>query len=566
MKNQRETIRKMVTYLNNEEKDGGFWLPNIQRAFVWKEEQIERLFDSIMREYPISTLLVWKTKSTIRRRKFIDNYKSDLKLTDFYIPEDDKIKMLVLDGQQRLQSLFIGLKGGYEGKELYLDILSGDLTAPEDIRYKFKFLHSDQAKFPYVKFKDIVFTNDMPNDYAEKLCKKSEGLSSEQEKRIVSNLWKVYKFFVSEDVVVYQELDSVDNPETYSEDDVVEIFIRANSGGTKLGKSDLLFSLLTSSWEEAEENMNELLDRLNQSGYEFTRDFVLKTCLALLDKGARYNVEKFRDGETKELLIEKWKELSAAIRSVRDFLYGNTFIRSDKALPSYLGLIPLIYFRYKFPDEWKSAKDLDRYILRTLVTGAFSGTPDNLIDKCTRKIKQDGNFDVNELFAVIRADGRNLDITSDTILNLAYGSKDIHLLFNLWYREFNYQPSYENNLPHVDHIFPQSLLKTIKDVNPDSGKKNILRYKADQRDQIANCMLLTAEENGAGGKTDIPPNEWFEDKGEDYLIKHLIPRDKELWKLKNYEDFIEARKELILKKFNYMLLDKEITDESKAVA
>ncbi|MEZ5903374.1 MAG: hypothetical protein R3D88_08750 [Alphaproteobacteria bacterium] len=44
-----------------------------------------------------------------------------------------------------------------------------------------------------------------------------------RKKRIVSNLWKVYKFFVSEDVVVYQELDSVDNPETYSEDDVVEI-------------------------------------------------------------------------------------------------------------------------------------------------------------------------------------------------------------------------------------------------------------------------------------------------------------------------------------------------------
>jgi len=95
--------------LNNEEKDGGYWLPNIQRPFVWKEDQIERLFDSIMREYPISTLLVWKTNSEIKRRKFIDCYKSGLKLTDFYVPEDKKAKMLVLDGQQRLQSLFIGL-------------------------------------------------------------------------------------------------------------------------------------------------------------------------------------------------------------------------------------------------------------------------------------------------------------------------------------------------------------------------------------------------------------------------------------------------------------------------
>ena len=60
MKNIKQSIRKMVTYLNNPENEGGFWLPNIQRSFVWNEGQIERLFDSIMREYPISTLLVWK--------------------------------------------------------------------------------------------------------------------------------------------------------------------------------------------------------------------------------------------------------------------------------------------------------------------------------------------------------------------------------------------------------------------------------------------------------------------------------------------------------------------------
>ena len=111
MKNQKETIRKFVGYLNNPEKDGGFWLPNIQRAFVWKEEQIERLYDSILREYPIGTLLIWKTKDSIKRRKFIDVYKHSIKLTDFYHTEDDEVKMLVLDGQQRLQSLFIGLRG-----------------------------------------------------------------------------------------------------------------------------------------------------------------------------------------------------------------------------------------------------------------------------------------------------------------------------------------------------------------------------------------------------------------------------------------------------------------------
>ena len=62
MKNKNVTIRKVVQYLNNREYDGGFWLPNIQRPFVWGTEQIEKLFDSIMRQYPISTLLVWRTR------------------------------------------------------------------------------------------------------------------------------------------------------------------------------------------------------------------------------------------------------------------------------------------------------------------------------------------------------------------------------------------------------------------------------------------------------------------------------------------------------------------------
>ncbi|MDE0101414.1 MAG: DUF262 domain-containing protein, partial [Bryobacterales bacterium] len=158
MKNQKQSIRRIVSYLNNPEEDGGFWLPNIQRPFVWREEQICRLYDSILREYPISTLLVWKTKSGIRRRKFIDNWKDNLRLSDFYVPEDEKRKSLVLDGQQRLQSLFIGLRGSFEGRELCFDILSGDVAAPDDVKYKFKFLDPATIEFPWVKFKDLIFT------------------------------------------------------------------------------------------------------------------------------------------------------------------------------------------------------------------------------------------------------------------------------------------------------------------------------------------------------------------------------------------------------------------------
>jgi hypothetical protein len=555
MRNQKETIRRMVTYLNNEEKDGGFWLPNIQRPFVWSEEQIERLFDSIMREYPISTLLVWRTKSRIRRRKFIDNYRRTLKLTTFYVPEDEKTKLLILDGQQRLQSLYIGLKGSYEKRELYFDVLSGDVVSPEDIRYRFKFLDSQTAAFPWVKFKDIVFSREPLYSRISKSIMEAAGknLAEGEVNRIEDNIARVLKNFVTDEFVVYQELDSIDSPNSYREDDVVEIFIRSNAGGTQLGKSDLLFSLLTSAWEDADERMEELLDSLNRSGYQFTRDFVLKTCLSLLGKGARYEVAKFRDGKTREEIIDKWDAITDAIRDVKDFLYGKTFLRTDNAVPSYLALIPIIYFRYHFPKRWNNDRELDTYILRTLITGAFSGTPDNLIDKCTRRITELQEFDIKEIFGVIRADGRSLEVTSETILGQYYGSKDVHLIFNLWYKDFNYIPSYNNNLPQVDHIFPQSLLRNVKDINPETGRRNLLKYKWQDRDQLANLMLLTAQENSAGGKRDIPPEAWFADKDESYLDRHLIPKNKNLWKLENFEEFIETRKKMIYEKFRYMI-------------
>lgn len=570
MQNRKLSIRKIVSYLNNDEAEGGgLWLPNIQRPFVWSEEQIARLFDSIMREYPISTLLIWKTKETVKHRRFIDNYHREIKLTDFYVPENNHSKMMVLDGQQRLQSLFIGLKGSYSGRdrELYLDALSGDLVAPEDIRYRFEFRDTAKGVWPWVRFKDIIsIHNKLDMEIAEDIERRVPvPLSADDRKRLHTNVARARQEFVHDDNITYQELDGIDKPDTYHVDDIVEVFIRANSGGTKLGKSDLLFSLLIASWEDADGEMEGLLEVLNQGGFEYDRDLVLKCCLTVLEKGARYEVSKFRDGKTKDEIVSNWDAIATAIKAVRDFVVSKTYIRSDRALPSYQALIPLIYFRYHFPQKFthkcNHGADLQEYLLRSLMTGVFSGSPDNLIDKLVRNIKDNQDFVLTEAFDVVRADNRSLEISPDVIFNQYYGSRTIHLFFNLWYADFNYTPALDANGPQIDHIFPQSLLKTVKTVNPESGKINILRYRAEQRDQIANCMLLTAQENGFGGKSDTPPDRWFDvsrfdndpKRQAEYLKLHLIPANPELWKLENFEQFIEARKVLIAEKFSRML-------------
>src|SRR5205085_5475610 len=139
--------------------------------------------------------------------------------------------------------------------------------------------------------KDLIWTSKNDRQLAKEITASAgRELTDDEENKIENHFNLVSKCFKMDEAIVYQELDSIDNPDLYTEDDVVEIFIRANSGGTRLAKSDLLFSLLTANWEEADVRMENLLETLNAHGFAFTRDFVLKTCLTLLDQGSRYEV------------------------------------------------------------------------------------------------------------------------------------------------------------------------------------------------------------------------------------------------------------------------------------
>ena len=137
------SVSKAVNYLNNQESSERFVLPAIQRSFIWSEGQICRLFDSILREYPIGTLLIWKTKNEIRCREFIKYYVDSTQVK--FSSADKSTKHLVLDGQQRLQSLLIGLRGSYNGKELFFNVLSGEISHPDEMKYEFAFMEKEIA-------------------------------------------------------------------------------------------------------------------------------------------------------------------------------------------------------------------------------------------------------------------------------------------------------------------------------------------------------------------------------------------------------------------------------------
>jgi hypothetical protein len=562
METVSQTIFRTLTEdINNEREASGLFLPKIQREFVWDEGKIYKLFDSILRQYPISTFLIWKTQSEVQHRKFMTNFQQNIDYTELNIEVKKKqFRSYVLDGQQRLQSLYFGVYGSYEKKYLYFKLSDEEEDSNDEYLYDFKFMAKSHAKWPWVKFRDVLEAQGYGTSAVLYLQQKKlipQNISA-QEKNVAANMIGLAKqTFCGDTSIVYQLVDGAILKK--EEDDVLNIFSRANSGGVVLDKTELLFSIIKSFWSDADEEIQVLINSLNADGFNFDKDFILRTCLVLLGRGAQYRVEKFRDQALKKEMQLKWANIANVMREVKDFIRDRTYIKSAKALATDAPLIPLMYFRYHFPQQWSRSKQICRdFVIRALISGAFAGVTDKIIDEVVKIIIQNQRFDVASIDYVCEKNGRGLSVTRDRILSEGYGSKSIHLIFNLLYGNVNYQPAFEGNQPQIDHIFPKSKLGKIMENydDPETGKvRKKVKYPPYIRNQIANCMLLAANENHPGpeGKGTMMPEDWFADKGGEYLDLHLIPRNNALWELKNFDKFIEARKKLLIGKLSQFL-------------
>lgn len=163
MSYQAIAIKEAVKKIGNNE----IYLPAIQRKFVWKHEQIEKLFDSIMLGYPIGTFLFWTVEKNRTNDytfyKFIQEYHERDKCDNEQAPKPEMKEVIigVLDGQQRLSSLYLALQGSYAYKKpkarwdndeafpkryLYFNILYKNRPRDSDSTiYEFKFLTVDEA-------------------------------------------------------------------------------------------------------------------------------------------------------------------------------------------------------------------------------------------------------------------------------------------------------------------------------------------------------------------------------------------------------------------------------------
>ncbi|WRB80537.1 DUF262 domain-containing HNH endonuclease family protein [Helicobacter pylori] len=560
-----KSIKDVVDELNVR-----YFLPDIQREYVWlqksDEKKIEQLFDSILRGYPIGSFLFWKlqkediaksdeqdeNKLNFQLYKFIENY-------DGRKPHNEKIRIeqirrddlsIVLDGQQRLTSLYIGLKGtrtlkkrrakndnpnAYEEKRLYLNLKhQPNMDNPED-NYQFEF----HAKAPtndkdhfWFKVGDILELKSVVN-YTR------EHNLSDEESELLETLNKA--FHDKQLISYFEETEKNLNK-------VLNIFIRVNSGGVKLSYSDLLMSILTASFSsDIREKMNELVDALKDKGFpNVEQDQVLKTCLLLIGKDTIFELKNFNKKNIKEI-EENWEKITESIYDAAKLL--ETFGYAGYLGSAYI-LSSLAYFYFLNPkrmdknDEEQALK----FVRNAQITSYFTPSTDTKLSIIAHSIKEARTFEAfNHNLA--KHQTNPLKITNDAIEGM--------VVFNSHFRVFPVLQILYPNLNHktttfhIDHIYPKSKFEK-KNEKLDKDFYGCENY-------LYNLQLLEGAENSA--KKDKDPEVWLKEEYkneqaiEEYKKRNYIdPTLKLEWE--NIKDFREKREEAIIKTLKEVLLPK----------
>lgn len=569
---QNSTIKDCIERISNDE----YVIPAIQREFVWDTEQIESLFDSLMQGFPISSFLFWEVDrdnvNKFKFYKFIKNYhrKNNRYNESYDNINKDKI-VAILDGQQRLTSLYIALKGDYAvkrpykdeypKKELYLNILSGKKS--EDYKeqvYEFKFLTNDEVEksdMAFFRVKDIFGLE--KSSQAIKLANKYLNKVSDEDFEIaqdnLANLWHL----IHEEKVINYHL------ETSKElDKVLQIFVRVNSGGTKLSHSDLLMSIATADWKnkDARQEIQDLVKEVSDDfGFKISKDFVLKCCLMLCDLEVAFKVNNFNKNNM-ETIEKNWDKIKNSIIILFSNLQ-NIGLDEDK-ISSYNSLVPVIYYIYKNGNKKLTQKDREliyKWIVITAIKQTFSGHSDTMLNIVRSAIYENKDlkiFPLSEIEEKINYENKNKSISFKTeedfefILDFQYGKSVTYLVLN-----FLYSGKVPNTVYHQDHIFAKNNFTNVKLDKLGLSDNEIKIYKQ-KLNSIANIQLLQGNNNIS--KSDSDFQEWliknYPDKQSrlNFLNGQLMPVNAD-FDIKNFLKFIEDREQLILKKLKELLLN-----------
>lgn len=563
-----ESVVKEITQNN-------YVLPAIQREFVWRPEQIERLFDSLMQGYPFGAFLFWKVHpETATEFQFYDFVRDYHELKGAHSPKVEVTKghgvTAVLDGQQRLTALNIGLRGSmrlklkgkhkknpeaYPVRRLFINLLHDGSETENGILYEFKFLErqvaeSDHGKcwFEVGKILDFASMAAIPDFVEDKY-----DFDKENRKTARTTLNRLFEVIRSNSNVAYYEEASQELNR------VLNIFIRLNSGGTILSYSDLLLSIAVAQWTEldAREEIHSLVDTLNEigAGFNFSHDFVLKASLMLSDiASVGFKVDNFSK-KNMAILQDNWPAIKSALTRTVQLAYS--FGLSGSNLRAESSLLPIAYYLYKIESpegyEIKGRYKVDRAIIRDWLfrsllkpSGIWGSGLDTLLTALREVLKktQDSTFPADALVNVMSKRGKQLTFSDDELyelLDMSYGDKRAFLLLSMLFPHVDL-----NNQFHVDHVFPISRFTSSKLTR--AGFSNAEKDEMqDWANTIANLQLLEGQLNKEKNAT--LPNAWLKECFQDtasrdnYCSLHRlgeVPDD-----LTGFMSFVQARYEVL---------------------
>lgn len=571
------TIAQAIERIHRNE----YLLPAFQRDFVWSAEQIEKLFDSLMKGYPISSMLFWKvkggTKTDFRFYKFLSAFIQYHRICNDPIPTDNINDFYaVLDGQQRLTSLYIGLCGSYAYKDYRKRWDYSEYNFPTrhlyfNISRKYTQEESDREFIFSFVDKNISKENDLFIDKSnEKWFRVGKILALHQDYNYGIDEFAEDNNIDKESKRLLRLLDNVIhtklNINFYEEDEqkpdkAVNIFIRINSGGTALSFSDILMSIAIANCKQmdAKTEINNLVEHVRSKGFNISHDFILKSFLYLYHKDVRSLITSFNLGFI-ELVENNWTRIRDAISNLFNLL--RSFGLTDFTMTSYNAAMPILYYLYHkgiYQDFYKKIGNredceiIKKWLFSILLRRAFGASADSVLAQSRRAYTTDitGSYikETVTLFPAteINSEIRKLsDVGDDFIEDLLYSQKDSRYSFPILamlYPDLDYR----NNNFHQDHLHPASAYNDLEEKDKE-------KYGWQVYNSILNLQMLDANENES--KNAKPLEKWVSEQTRNkdmrkFMEDHLIP-DTDL-SLSNFSDFIEKRKAMLVQRIRKMI-------------
>jgi len=535
-------------------------LPAIQRDFVWSESKIEKLMDSILRGYPIGIVLMWETYKNIQFRKFEKIYSKKTKPLFIDNDSDKKLK-LVLDGQQRLQSLYLALYGQYQGKYLYFDILSGRHSDDfEEENFYFYFGTPIEAKEWNEDALEAITNADegkeLEKEYYEKVSTlfnmdvgekqkfrkeitKRLRLDDDDELRLETNLAKIDEVLTKDQNILKASIideDKAPNSQSrQTESDVLEIFVRINRQGTPLSRSDLIFSMLKLNWKESATALPDFVDKVNSgNSFAIDIDFVIRCLYAVSDLGTKFDIDLLRKKSNMEKMQNNFEKCCSAIEATVDSIQKYCWISSNKVFGGSQNLVPFVYYHYYLPKHDIPNNQIENFRKSFFIfsfAGPFSRYADSRLGKFIkaelRPLREAQKWEFPFSSAIWWVNyWENINAFNGQLVQ-----RNPHLALHLIQQDTGNKIQYKMNSREMDHIFPRSKLRE-KDY--DESKVN----------HFANFWILGKGKNI--NKTNKHPKKYFSDVPDKELEKAMI--DRNMLDYRRYNTFLEKRGKSIIEK------------------